>query len=89
MSTNYKSKTTLSNYQKPTKIDYSSGDPFYNIKQEQRQYYEETFGLQKQMNDVIQNLSKFPILKKKVEEKLDDFQANSRNQAGNDGAYGS
>lgn len=40
LTTDYKSKTTLSNYSKPTKLDYSSGDPFYNIKKEQKEYYD-------------------------------------------------
>jgi hypothetical protein len=36
-----------------TKLDYGCGDPFYNIKKEQKDQYEEKQGLEKQMSNVI------------------------------------
>lgn len=89
LSTHYQSKTTHSHYQKPVKLDYSSGDPFYNIKKDQKESYVREFGTGKQMNEVIQNLNQFPRLKEKIHSQLIDFQNTSRQQAGSDGAQGS
>ena len=70
-------------------LDYSCGDPYYNIKQEQRGDYQRVHGLDRAINETMQNLKLYPRLRQNIVNKLGNFAANRETenaQKGFDGA---
>lgn len=70
-------------------LDYACGDPFYNIKKEQREEYQRVHGLDRAIGETMQNLKLYPRLRQNIVNKLGNFTANRETdmaQKGFDGA---
>jgi hypothetical protein len=47
-------------------LDYACGDPFYNIKKEQKEEYQRVHGLDRAIGETMQNLKLYPRLRQNI-----------------------